>query len=204
MNSNVRIRVLIITGEPAHGPDAIDVDAGREAAGQGVVPASGPVGAGQYHLAWTLAEALARACDVILAVPEKTGLSHPGFAVVYYTRRNIGLLASASEVVICDREVLDRNPFLNETSRPVAASLKNLAGGDIDSILAGRAAESRMESGTDEPDMFIWRSPSAVPDKGLRYYLGRLRYHLRTGGARGAVSRGGSLIKRKKRRQGKI
>ncbi|MFA5808959.1 MAG: hypothetical protein WC935_01300 [Thermoleophilia bacterium] len=204
MSSNVRTRVLIITGESAHEPEAIADDTGRESAGQGVASATGSVGAGPYHRAWTLAEGLSRVCDVILAVPEKTGPSHPGFAVVYYTRRNIGLLASASEVVICDREVLESNPLLSETSLPLAASLKNLAGGDIDSVLAGRATESNMEAGPEEPDMFIWRPPSAVPDKGLRYYLGRLRYHLRTGGVRGAASRGGSLLKRKSGGKGKI
>ncbi|MFA5801776.1 MAG: hypothetical protein WC911_04790 [Thermoleophilia bacterium] len=197
MNGNVRTRVLIITGESALAPDAIAAEAGLRSLAQGAEPAPASVGVRPYHNAWTLAEALSATHDVILAVPEKTGHSHRSFAVVYYTRRNIGLLAAASEVVICDRKVLDRNPFLAETSCPIPASLKNLAAGDIDSVLEGGDAENHMEPGKDEADMFIWRSPSAVPDKGLRYYLARLRYHLRTGGARGAVSRGGSLIKRK-------
>ncbi|MFA6000885.1 MAG: hypothetical protein WC828_02075 [Thermoleophilia bacterium] len=197
MNSNVKTRVLIITGESAHERDGVAEDARCEPAAPDAAQASGPDRAGPYHRVWTLAEELSRACDVILAIPERTGFSHPDFAVVYYTRRNLGLLAGASEVVICDRPVLDRNPYLTETSRPMAASLKNLASGDIDSVLAGRANGSNMGAGPDEPDMFIWRSPSATPGKGLRYYLGRLRYHLRTGGVRGATSRAGSLIKRK-------
>lgn len=197
MNGNIRTRVLIITGESALVPGETAADAGLQPAEQGAEPAPSPVGVRPYHNAWTLAEALSATHDVILAVPEKTGHSHRNFAVVYYTRRNIGLLAAASEVVICDRKVLDRNPFLAETSCPIPASLKNLAASDIDSVLEGGDAENHREPGKDEAGMFIWRSPSTVPDKGLRYYLARLRYHIRTDGVRGAVSRGGSLIKRK-------
>jgi hypothetical protein len=35
------------------------------------------------------------------------------------------------------------------------------------------------------------------PKRGLTHYLGRLRYHLKTGGPNQAAARGGALIKRK-------
>lgn len=92
-----RTRVLVVSG-----------GAGRD-------PAAGR--------AWALAGALATGHDVILALPAVTGLSHPAFAIVYYNRRNLALLARDSDVVVCEAAVAIDQPFILEQGRPVALDL---------------------------------------------------------------------------------
>lgn len=76
---------------------------------------------------WQLAVALAQTQDIILAVPEVTALSHPLFAVIYYNRRNVGLLAKDSDVVILDCAVLKEYPSLVDAGAPVAVDLAGVA-----------------------------------------------------------------------------
>jgi len=170
------------------------IDAGRMPDANLDQSASG--GAGPYLSIWQLAEALAADYDVILALPEKTRLSHPGFAVVYYNRRSAGLLASTSDIVICEKSVLESNPLMAETAQPVQAGLKTLLNGDIETVMAEGATED-IPQGSDEPVMLIWKTAAAETDKGLRYYFARLRYHISTGGARSALARGATLMKKK-------
>lgn len=79
---------------------------------------------------WMLAESLAAAHDVILALPQVSELFHDDFAVVYYNARNVGLVARDSDVVICDAAALGAHARLIDVGKPVAM---DLAGVDITS-----------------------------------------------------------------------
>jgi len=75
---------------------------------------------------WSLAESLAPAHDVILALPEVTQLFHEDFAVVYYNTRNIGLVARDSDVAVCDAEALESNPQLVDAGIPVVVDVSDI------------------------------------------------------------------------------
>jgi len=75
---------------------------------------------------WSLAESLAPAHDVILALPEVTQLFHEDFAVVYYNARNVGLVARDSDVAVCDAEALESNPQLVDAGIPVAVDVSDI------------------------------------------------------------------------------
>ncbi|MHB8793018.1 MAG: hypothetical protein ACYC6O_06735 [Thermoleophilia bacterium] len=77
---------------------------------------------------WLLAESLASAHDVILAIPRVSGLSHQDFAVVYYNARNVGLVARDSDVVICDATALESHGQLIDAGKPVAMDLTGVDG----------------------------------------------------------------------------
>ncbi|MBI5870915.1 MAG: hypothetical protein HZB44_08205 [Actinobacteria bacterium] len=77
---------------------------------------------------WLLAESLASAHDVILALPQVSELFHEDFAVVYYNARNVGLVARDSDVVICDATALESHLSLIDAGKPVAM---DLTGADI-------------------------------------------------------------------------
>ena len=190
MNGNTRTRLLVVSAEPARETATSVSEAARML--DGALRAA-PAG---FRSAWELAESLSGPYDVILAVPEKTLLSHPDFAVVYFNRRNIGLLAHDSEVVICPVSVIDLHPFLVQEVRPVLTGLAELKDAGLEEILAGRGAGGK-QPGSTGAQLAVWLSPGAQSHKGIRYYMGRLRHHLKTGGARGAAGQGGSLIKRK-------
>ncbi len=72
---------------------------------------------------WLLAESLSLEADIILALPELTRMSHPMFAVVYYNRRNIDLIARDSDAVVCDPVVIKRHPALVNTGASFAIDL---------------------------------------------------------------------------------
>lgn len=190
MNGNIRTRLLVVSAEPAR-ETATSVSEAVSMLDDALRAA--PAG---FRSAWELAESLSGPYDVILAVPEKTLLSHPDFAVVYFNRRNIGLLAHDSEVVICPVSVIERHPFLVEEVQPVRVGLEELRGAGLGGILAGTGIADQ-PPGSATGELAVWRSPGAQSHKGIRYYMGRLRYHLRAGGARTAARQSGSLIKRK-------
>ncbi|MHB9112167.1 MAG: hypothetical protein ACYC4D_06015 [Thermoleophilia bacterium] len=99
MMSSLTSRVLVVCGNTP-GPD--------EAAGD---------------RCWLLAESLASAHDVILALPQVSELFHKDFAVVYYNARNVGLVARDSDVVICDAAALESHVKLIDAGKPVAMDL---------------------------------------------------------------------------------
>ncbi|MBE0429398.1 MAG: hypothetical protein IBX61_05955 [Thermoleophilia bacterium] len=169
-------RVLVICGPP-------DFDAGL------------PAGS-----LWDLAEALAGANDVILAIPEITQASHPGFAVVFYNRRNIKLLARDSDMAVFSHSVLATHPQLMELGSLKAVQARDLAQGKV---VGGRPlAADDIVASLDEGEMIVL-SPAARAEAnaGFAYYLERIGHHLRAGGPLRAASRGGSLIKRKIRKR---
>jgi len=102
MMSSLTSRVLVACGQV---PEPVE--------GAGVPPAR----------CWSLAETLAESYDIILAVPAITELSHKRFAVVYFTGRNIRLVARDSDVVVCDAAVLAQHPHLLDSGKPLAIDL---------------------------------------------------------------------------------
>lgn len=128
--------------------------------------------------AWTLAEALSLDHDVILAVPGITKDSHPRFAVVYYNRRNIGLLASDSDLVIFGPPVLKENPFLEKVGFLAAASRQAIKKGDFEGI--SRLQEAGALEGLSSGELLVLRPvPVKVKNPGPSYFLARLRGYLR-------------------------
>lgn len=99
IKSSLTSRVLVVCGNTP-GPD--------EAAGD---------------RCWLLAESLASAHDVILALPEVSELFHEDFAVVYYNARNVGLVARDSDVVVCDAAALESHITIIDAGKPVAMDL---------------------------------------------------------------------------------
>jgi hypothetical protein len=95
---------------------------------------------------WRLAAALAKIQDVILAVPERTGLSHRDFAIVYYNRRNIALIAADSDAVVLDARTLTRLPQLIATGTPVAAGLEAVSARARPGDLPGAGLEGALAS----------------------------------------------------------
>lgn len=75
---------------------------------------------------WLLAESLASAHDVILALPQVSELVHENFAVVYYNARNVGLVARDSDVVICDAGAMESHARLVDVGKPVAVDLAGI------------------------------------------------------------------------------
>lgn len=126
-----------------------------------------------HPLGWHLAEALSRDFDVILATPVYSAASHRSFAVVYYNRRNLGLLADASDFVVLVPETADRYAFFSE-----AGSLRSFDSESAQSGLPGLAAA--VARSHPAPEILIWTPPP--PPGGPAHYLRRLRYHLKTGG----------------------
>ena len=84
---------------------------------------SEPGTAGETDRCWALAEALSANHDVILALPKLSGLSHGSFAVVYYSSRNIAMVARDSDVVICGTAALALHQQLLNAGKPVAVDL---------------------------------------------------------------------------------
>lgn len=109
---------------------------------------------------WRLAELLSRVADIILAVPELTGLSHAGFAVVFYNRRNIGMIARDSDAVVCDPDVIKAHPFIINTGAPVAVDLGAASASLRQRELPGAAMESALMADfffcSDENSRKIW------------------------------------------------
>ena len=144
--------------------------------------------------AWKLAEALSKPFDVILAVPAITRSQHPDFAVVYYNRRNLALLAGDSDIVFISGKELALQPSLAGLGTTVAASdLSASAPGDLPGYVPPRLsslAEVR-EANPGLSDMLgsgglmvVIPEPPPPPATGLARYVGALRYHLRQGGLR--------------------
>lgn len=148
-NEHGRNRVLVVSSEPVSQDD------------------SSPAGR-----CWELAESLSQSHDVILALPRLTDLSHRCFAVLYYNRRNIRLLAEGCDVVICDQLVLKAHPSLAEAGRPVITDL-------------------------DTPAGELQLPPPHRVQRGPLHYLRRLRYYLQAGGWRLVIYQARALIKRK-------
>lgn len=126
-----------------------------------------------HPLGWHLAESLSGDFDVILATPVYSAASHRSFAVVYYNRRNLGLLANASDFVVLVPETADRFAFFGETGNLRLFEREDSQGG-----LAGLAAA--VDRSHPAPEILIWTPP--LPPGGPVHYLRRLRYHLKTGG----------------------
>ena len=110
---------------------------------------------------WRLAAALAKIQDVILAVPELTGLSHRDFAVVYYNRRNIALVAADSDAVILAARTLTRLPQIVATGTPVAAGLEAVSARARPGELPGAGLEAALTSADfffcpDEKSRGLW------------------------------------------------
>lgn len=141
---------------------------------------------------WRLAKDLAARHDVMLALPIITEASHPAFAVVYYNRRNISLLARDSDLVVCDQGVPADNQFFTRKGRFEEAGPADLREGwlpESDDLKAG-AGSLNGKAG-----YLVW-----IPFKekrGVSYYLGRARFHFETGGLWRTLSRGLHLVKRK-------
>ena len=93
---------------------------------------------------WQLAEALADFHDVILALPEVTGLSHRRFAVLYYNSRNLAMMAKDSDAVVVDAAVILNHPGVIEAGSPVAAGLAVPGNGGGDA--AGRGLAPVLET----------------------------------------------------------
>lgn len=148
--------------------------------------------------AWGLAEALSRDYDVILTTPATGKASHPGFAVVYYNRRNLGLLSRDSDLVLVEAPLVNDYDFFSETGKLFNADWDTIIGGSLSEPallpleLAGSAGPG--------PDFKVWIPP--LEKKGFSYYLGRLRFHFRAGGIRRVLSRGVAAASRKRGRRG--
>lgn len=130
-------RRILIVGSEAVGPDSES-------------PAVG---------CWRLAEELSGEHDVILALPATTDFAHDDFAVIYYNKRNIRLIAGGCDIVFCDEAVLDSHPTLAEAGVPVITSLEVPPGG-------------------------LTLPPVVKKSRGPLHYLKRIRYHVRTSGLR--------------------
>lgn len=144
--------------------------------------------------AWSLAEALSRDHDVVLAVPAITQASHRMFAVVYYNRRNIALLVRDSDIVIFGPSSLAEYPFLGESGPLLAAGADSFRSGEFEgrSLDLGPDANPNLSPG----ELLVLRPDHQVAT-GIQHYLGRLRFHLRQGGIRQATRQGGASVKRK-------
>lgn len=142
---------------------------------------------------WELAEALSRDYDVILAAPAAGGASHPDFAVVYYNRRNLALLSRDSDLVLLEAPVVNDYDFYSDTGKLLRA--------DWDTIISGNLSGNALRplgsgsSGATGPEFRVWVPPDEK--RGLSHYLGRLRFHMRTGGPGRVLGRGASLVKSK-------
>ncbi len=109
---------------------------------------------------WRLAEGLAASNDVILAVPALTSLSHERFAVVYYNRRNVAMIARDSDVAVCDAAAATEQPSLPDAGKPLAVDLAGLRApadpaGTTGSADAG--GESSRVIAPDDPDSDVMR-----------------------------------------------
>lgn len=166
-------RLLIISG-------TADFDAGSQAGSS-----------------WDLAQALAGHHDVILAVPEVTGASHPQFAVIYYSRRNIGLLVRDSDIAVFGRGVFAGYPTLGEMGVLKTAPAPAVRAGALDSGSPFPIDRKTLDE-VAQNELFLLRPSTPVAAaKGISHYINRFRRHLRQGGARQVAVRGRALIKRK-------
>lgn len=152
-----------------------------------------PLEDGGDHEARDIAAALARDHDVILALPATTGFSHRDFAVIYYNRRNLGLVAKDSEAVICGREVFEANGFFNDSGRAAVASLPRLRQGVIEAIASPDALAATGKQ------YYIWTPPEPVAPSGIGHSLARLRFLLRQGGVRYTLRRAMAAARRHRR-----
>ena len=110
---------------------------------------------------WLLAAALARSQDVILAVPERTVLSHRDFAVVYYNRHNVTLIAADSDAVVLDAATLVRFPLIVNAGPPVAAGLEAVSARARPGELPGAGIEAALQTADfffcpDEESRRLW------------------------------------------------
>lgn len=140
--------------------------------------------------AWELAETLSREYDVILTTPATGAASHPDFAVIYYNRRNLALLAGDSDLVLVEAPIVRDYDFFSGTGK--------LFNADWDSIISGNLSESALlppgqrTPGDGERHFMAWAPPHEK--RGLSYYLGRVRFHMRAGGLRRVLSRGMAAV----------
>lgn len=150
----------------------------------------------QPEAARRLAGALAPGHDVVLAVPVVGGPADRSFAVVYYNRRNLALLARDSDVVIPGPGAAEQHPELLELGPVAASPLSALMEGDL-----GHGRRLERSAGTGEinaDELFIIRPvPARPPKRGLSYYRARFRYLMRTGGPRYVAARAAAKLKRK-------
>jgi hypothetical protein len=145
-----------------------------------------------HPLGWHLAESLARDFDVILGTPVYSQASHRSFAVVYYNRRNLGLLSRASDLVVLAPETADRYAFFSESG-----SLRRFnRSGPADGRLA--AITEAVARSHPAPEILLWTPP--LPPGGPVYYLRRLHYHLVKGGPRQVWIRLRARLRARKRR----
>lgn len=145
------------------------------------------------HEARDIALALSRDHDVILALPATTGFTHRDFAVIYYNRRNLGLVAQDSDAVVCGREIVEANRFFSDGGSIAVVSLPRLRQGMIESIGSpnGLAANGRQ--------YYVWTPPEQAAPSGAGHFLARLSYLLRQGGVRYTVRRGWAAARRRRR-----
>jgi hypothetical protein len=107
--------------------------------------------AGGATRCWRLAEALAGSHDVILALPTVSQFFHEQFAVVFYNHRNIGMMASDSDVVVCDAAVTALYHKLLDAGKPVVADLTGLTAPNEEAQATG----SNLEEVLGTADFFI-------------------------------------------------
>lgn len=155
-----------------------------------------PAGSGAESI-WGLTEALSRENDVILAVPGISESSHPGFAVVYYNRRNLSLLARDSDAVILETAVVADHPFFKEGGELLTADWDSITEGISEGMMAVEDPAARLTGSTaaEQAGFLVWIPP--VEKRGPLHYLRRLRFHLRYGGVRHTFAYGAARIRRK-------
>ncbi|MHB1390846.1 MAG: hypothetical protein ACYCXF_06365 [Thermoleophilia bacterium] len=127
--------------------------------------------------AWDLARRLSLAHDVILAVPEVTGLSHPRFAVVYYNRRNIGLLVRDSDIAVFGRGVFTDHPALREMGVLRTAPAPVLMTGNLDSG-SPFPVEGKTLDEVAQDELFLLEPYRPAVATGISLYIKRFRRRL--------------------------
>ncbi len=165
-----RQRVLVVASEKVDSPEAA-VD----------------------NASWRLAEALSGGHDVILCMPAISTVSHPGFAVVYYNQRNLGLLARDSDVVLVQSGAAGALSFFSDSGKLFAVDWGTLIAGRLPAGQPPDAGEARADNG--DPAFLAWLPP--VERKGPAFYSRRLRFHFQTGGWRRIARHAWSLASRK-------
>lgn len=138
---------------------------------------SDPGGAGRSPgPAWSLAETLSRGHDIILAVPRLTKASHPRFAVIYYNRRNIGLIARDCDIVIFSPGALEKNPSLAKTGPLVAVPAHLVKEGNFRGVLPVSGPAEPQSQSAGSGDLLVLRPlPVKIRNPWPSRFLARLR-----------------------------
>lgn len=147
---------------------------------------------GAWDDAWSMATALSRDHDVILALPATSSHTHPDFAIIYYNQRNLGLVAKDSEAVVCDSSIVAANPFFISSGSIIPADAIRLRMG----VLGG--SDAALEQQEDPPEgYYIWVPPEEKPAGASAGYMKKIRYYMHKGGVRYTVRRALASLRRR-------